>query len=93
MLRKVGEKQSGGGEDGLKVEERGVVFYVVESGVSGVDAFRVLGFPEDCSDRRRSLVQTNAEKGLGMSVKLSYSFSVNPDSNDSLLTLRLCRSV
>ena len=65
MLRKVGEKQSGGGEDGLKVEERGVVFYVVEAIVFKIDAFGVFGFPKDCSDRRRSLVQTNAEKGSG----------------------------
>ena len=49
----------------MKVEERGVVFYVVEAIVFKIDAFGVFGFPKDCSDRRRSLVQTNAEKGSG----------------------------
>lgn len=60
MLGKIGKEKRRGGEDRLKVKQRGVVFDVVEEGVAGVDAFRVLGFPEDgpnvlfpfCSDGR-----------------------------------------
>ena len=52
MLGKIGEEKRRGGEDCLKVKQRGVVFDVVEARVSGVDAFRILGFPEDDSKRQ-----------------------------------------
>lgn len=41
-----------GGEDCLEAKQRGAAFGVVEEGVSGADAFRVLGFPEDDSKRQ-----------------------------------------
>ena len=52
MLGKIGKEKRRGGEDRLKVKQRGVAFGVVEEGVSGADVFRVLGFPEDDSKRQ-----------------------------------------
>lgn len=60
MLGKIREEKRRGGEDRLKVKQRGVVFYVVEAGVAGVDAFRVLGFPEDGPNVLFPFAQTDA---------------------------------
>lgn len=51
--RRSGSQWKGpGGEDRLEAKQPGVAFDVVEEGVSGADAFRVLGFPEDDSERQ-----------------------------------------
>ena len=60
MLGKIGEEKCRGGEDRLKVKQRGIVFDVVEARVSGVDAFRILGFPEDGPHGSCRFVQTDA---------------------------------
>ena len=48
-LRSGSQWRRRGGEDRLEAKQRGVVFDVVEEGVSGADAFRVLRFLEDDS--------------------------------------------
>ena len=48
-LRSGSQWRRRGGEDRLEAKQRGVAFDVVEEGVSGADAFRVLGFPDDDS--------------------------------------------
>ena len=60
MLGKIGEEKCRGREDRLKVKQRGVVFDVVEEGVASVDAFRVLGFPEDGPNVLFPFAQTDA---------------------------------
>lgn len=90
MLGKIGKEKRRGGEDRLKVKQRGVVFDVVEEGVAGVDAFRVLGFPEDGPNVLFPFAQTDPFNERGLRVRFPYSSSVKPDSRDSALTLRSC---
>ena len=90
MLGKMREEKRRGGEDRLKVKQRGVVFYVVEAGV-------LVSMRFGSSDSQRMapmccfpLLRRMPFNERGLRVRFLYSSSVKPNSRDSALTLRSC---
>lgn len=93
MLGKIGEEKRRGGEDRLKVKQRGVSFMLSRR-------WSLVSMRFGFSDSQRMapmccfpLLRRMPFNERGLRVRFLYSSSVKPNCRDSVLTLRSCLSI